>query len=171
MKKLSTVMALVAIGMGFAIQEAAAAAPSKDSVAAQSAEPLSTQEVYRLYANRSWMWKDGSGYFPAKERRFVASTGNGSKGSYAVGRWFITDPGKLCFDAKWYAKDGASSALTCFSHREKNGVVFQKREPDGDWYVFKHARAQAGDEYRKLRLGNYVDARFKRVEARLSGSK
>lgn len=172
MRKLQTMLSLLAIGacVGFGTHEVGAA-QGKPNVTANGAVPLTTDELYGLYSNRSWLWSDGSGYFPAKQRRFIASTGEGSKGSYAVGRWFITDPGKLCFRAKWYAKSGAASALTCFSHRKKDGVVFQKREPDGDWYVFKHATTRAGDEYGKIRPGNYVDARFKRVEARLSGSK
>jgi hypothetical protein len=47
---------------------------------------------------------------------------------------------------------GVASALTCFSHREKGGVVFQKREPDGEWYVFKTTAASTRDEYGKVGL-------------------
>ncbi|TIM42920.1 MAG: DUF995 domain-containing protein [Mesorhizobium sp.] len=39
-------------------------------------------------------------------------------------------------------KGGAASALTCFSHRKKDGIVIQKREPDGEWYVFTHQDAR-----------------------------
>jgi hypothetical protein len=169
MRKLQILLALAAIStcMGIGSLEATAATKSKASIAAQTATPLTTDELFRLYANRSWIWKDGAGYFPSKQRRFVAATGKGSKGSYGVGTWFLTSPGKLCFRATWHAKSGAAPALTCFSHRQKNGVVYQKREPDGEWYAFKNAPTRRGDEYRKLRPGDYVDAKLNRIKAKL----
>jgi hypothetical protein len=80
-------------------------------------------------------------------------------------------PGKALLQAKWHAKSGAASALTRFSHRKKGGAVFQKRERDGEWYVFKNTPARTRDEYGKVRRGNYVSARLKQIEARLSSSK
>jgi hypothetical protein len=171
MNKFRTLLALFAIGTcmsaGAAVE--AGAAQSKPNITAKSAMPLTAEELFQLYHSRSWLWSDGAGYFSNKQRRFTAWTGKGGKASYADGRWFIAGPGKLCFKAKWHAKDGAASALTCFSHRKKNGIVFQKREPDGEWYAFKNAPAKASDEYGKMRLGNYVSGRFKQVEARFSG--
>lgn len=169
MRRLQMLLALAAIGacMGMGSFDAAAAAKSKASIAAQSATPLTTDELFRLYANRSWIWKDGAGYFPSKQQRFVAATGKGSKGSYGVGNWFLTDPGKLCFRATWHARTGAAPALTCFSHRQKDGVVYQRREPDGEWYAFKSTPAKAGDEYRKLLPGDHVDTKLNRIKARL----
>jgi len=173
MRKLRTLLALVAIGssMGMGSFAATAAVQSKDSIAAASATPLTTDELFRLYSNRSWLWKDGAGYFPSKQRQFIAATGRGGAGSYGVGHWFLTDPGKLCFRAEWYAKSGAAPALTCFSHRKKNGVVYQKREPNGEWYAFKNAPVKADDEYRKLRPGDYVSTSMKEIQSRLSASR
>lgn len=37
------------------------AAKSKTSGAAQSAAPLTTDELVELYHGRSWLWKDGAG--------------------------------------------------------------------------------------------------------------
>jgi len=149
----------------------AVAAPSKTMTAAKTAAPLTTTEVYRLYNNRSWIWKDGAGYFSVKGRVFTAVSGKGKAGSYGVGTWFITQPGRLCFRADWHARSGTAPALTCFSHRKKGNVIFQKREPDGDWYVFKNARVKSDDEYTKLRSGNYVSSRLKKAEARLSAAR
>ncbi|TIS57088.1 DUF995 domain-containing protein [Mesorhizobium sp.] len=171
MRKLRKLLALVAIGSCVGVGSFdAAAAQSKVGNVAKAATPLTTEELFRLYSNRSWLWKDGAGYFPSKQRRFTAVTGRGSAGSYGVGRWFLTDPGKLCFKATWHAKSGAAPALTCFSHRKKDGVVFQKREPDGEWYAFKNAPMKVGDEYRKLRPGDYVSANLGKIEAKLSAT-
>ena len=173
MRKFRTLLAFVAVvggclGMGSFVVEAA---PSKASIAAESATPLTTEELFRLYSNRSWLWEDGAGYFRAKQRSFVAATGRGKAGSYGIGHWFLTDPGKLCFRAEWHAKSGAAPALTCFSHRRKGGVVFQKREPDGEWYAFKNAPVKASDEFRKLRPGDYVSASLKQIRSKLSTSR
>jgi hypothetical protein len=172
MKKFRTLLMLCAIGsfVGAGVINANAA-QSKTSGSAELAAPLTTDELVELYHGRSWLWKDGAGYFSAKQRRFTAWSREGGSPSYADGRWFVTDRGKLCFKAKWHAKSGAASALTCFSHRKKGGTVFQKREPDGEWYVFKTTPAKTRDEYGKVRHGNYVSARLKQIEARLSSSK
>jgi len=146
---------------------AAPAAPSEAQVSAQTARPLTTNEVYQLYGNHSWIWKAGAGFFGVKKREFAAWSREGGSPSYGVGRWFITSPGKLCFRATWHAADGSAPAVTCFSHREKDGVIYQKREPAGEWYVFRSAPARKSDEYAKLRRGDYVASQLGRIEARL----
>jgi hypothetical protein len=132
--------------------------------------PLTAEEVFQLYYNRTWIWKDGAGYFAAKGREFKAWSGEGT-GSYGTGRWFVTDQGKLCFRATWYAKTGHALAVTCFSHRKKGNIVFQKREPDGDWYPFKTMPARADDEYGKVRRGDYATAGYNRMRIKLSQNK
>ncbi len=163
-----TLMLLGAIaGAVSTLSSGAEAAQSKMTKPPVNSTPLTSEELFKLYNNRSWIWKEGAGYFAVKQRQFNAWTAEG-KGSYGLGHWFLTDPGKLCFKATWYAKAGNAIALTCFSHRKKGNVVFQKREPEGEWYAFKTAPASLSDEYRKVRPGDYVTARFNRVRTRLS---
>jgi hypothetical protein len=142
----------------------ATAAP-KQPRDAEFGRPLTTNEIYQLYGNRSWIWSEGAGYFRAKKREFTAWSREGGSPSYGVGRWFITDPGKLCFRAEWRAKDGAAPALTCFSHRIKDGVIYQKREPSGEWYAFRNAPVRRSDEFAKLRSGDHVVSRLGRIQA------
>src|SRR5262245_57747377 len=139
---------------GFAAFHASAA--ETDAKAAEPGEPLTPFELLRLYQGRSWLWGDGAGYFSPEQRRFTAATGKGSTASSGEGRWFITDTGKLCFTATWVTKDGSTPARTCFSHRKQGDDVYQKREPDGEWYVFKHSPVRDTDEYAKFRVGDYV---------------
>jgi hypothetical protein len=117
------------------------------------------------------MWKAGAGYFSTKARRFTAWSRENGSPSFGMGRWFITESGKLCFNADWHAKTGTATAITCFSHRKKGGLIYQKREPDGQWYVFKSRRAQATDEFAKLRHGDYVSSQLGRIEASVSKAK
>jgi hypothetical protein len=146
----------------------ASAAQSGKSPAAQFGKTLTAFELYQLYQGRSWIWEDGAGYFSPKERRFTSWTGSGKNASYGEGRWFLTDQGKLCFRATWVAKDGSAPALTCFSHRKKGGNVYQKREPNGDWYLFKQAPIRKADEYAKVRPGDFVSDRYTQVKKQLS---
>lgn len=145
------------------------AAQSKMTKPPAMSVPLTSEQLFKLYNNRSWIWKDGAGYFAVKQRVFKAWTREGT-GSYGLGHWFVTDPGKLCFKAVWYAKTGNAPALTCFSHRKKGNVIFQKREPDGEWYPFKTTPVNVNDEYRKVQPGDYVTARYNRTRAKLSPS-
>lgn len=140
-----------------AVQAAPATSP------ADMARPLSSAEIYRIYSHKSWMWKDGAGYFAVPKREFKAWSGKGSKATLGHGMWFITEPGKLCLRATWQEKSGIFPVLTCFSHREKDGVIYQRREPDGEWYAFKNAPVRKGDEFTKLRRGDYVSRRFNRM--------
>lgn len=135
---------------------------------AETAKPLNNAEIYQLFSNNSWMWKDGAGYFSVPKRQFKAWSGSGKSATYADGIWFITEPGKLCFRANWHTVNSVVPATTCFSHRKKDGVIFQRREPKGEWYVFKHAPAQKSDEIRKLRSGDYVSKHFDTLKIKLA---
>lgn len=154
---------LISMGMNTQI---VGATPSKIDLLALDATPVTTEKLFKLYYNRSWLWSDGAGYFPAKKRQFMASTGKGRKSSYAVGSWFLTDPGKLCFKAEWHSASGAAPALTCFSHREADGTIYQRREPDGKWYVFKNTPQTVDNEYSKVRHGDYVTSRLNKAQKR-----
>lgn len=155
------------VGAVGALSAGAEAAQSKASKPPAQSTSLTNEELFQLYINRSWIWKEGAGYFAVKQRRFTAWTGEG-KGGYGLGHWFLTGPGKLCFKAMWYAEAGNAPALTCFSHRKMGNIVLQKREPDGEWYPFKTAPARLSDEYRKVRPGDYVTARYERTRKKLS---
>jgi hypothetical protein len=132
------------------------------------ARPLTSSELYQLYNSRSWLWEAGAGHFSVKQRRFTAFSNESGSLSYGIGQWFITGPGKLCFRAAWHATDGTTSALTCFSHREMDGAIYQKREPDGEWSLFRSAQPRQSDEWAKLRPGDYVATRLSRIKAGLA---
>lgn len=142
----------------------AQAQADKTGIALQAGQgrPLTTEELYDLYANRSWIWKDGAGYFQARQRIFLSAVDNGKEKSFAEGTWFLSPWGRLCFRADWRARSGSSEALTCFEHRLSNGDIYQRRLPHGDWYVFRHAVPAADDEAGKLKYGDYVSANLRR---------
>ncbi|MFS8055371.1 DUF995 domain-containing protein [Rhizobium sp. BR 317] len=165
-----TLLLLCVLGVTSTCAFAANTAPNKASKPPAKSVPLTAEDVFQLYYNRTWIWKDGAGYFAAKGRDFKAWSGEGT-GSYGVGRWFVTDPGKLCFRATWYAKTGNALAVTCFSHRKRGNTIFQKREPNGDWYAFKTSPASADDEYSKVRPGDYATAGYNRMRIKWSQKK
>lgn len=69
--------------------------------------------------------------------------------------WFIPGGGKMCYHAKWYGSWGVKGSTTCFEHRQAGNVVYQRKSPDGDWYVFK-----------RLKYGDYVTTKQTRIKAK-----
>lgn len=132
---------------------------------AKAAEPMTTAQLYALYANRSWIWNKEAGHFAIRKRRF-SSAGTLRSGKYAEGIWYLPGRGKVCFRAVWHGDWGAAKKRTCFEHRADRRKIYQKRLPDGEWYVFRNAPPRRGDEARKLKRGNYVAYRFRKNQAR-----
>lgn len=152
---------------------AADAAPKQkadDPVAATAvaAAPLSARALEALYSGRTWKWKDGGGYFSADRHRFIAWSQKGRAWSYGQGRWYATDSGKLCLRAYWVNKMGGGGDTTCFLHREKEGVIYQKRSLGGTWYVFRNNPPRPSDEAAKLLRGDRVSKGLARMKAKAS---
>ena len=103
------------------------------------------------------VWSANDGF--AANGTFSAWSRDGNTSIKADGTWEAVPDGKLCFSASWQADPkpaGAPEApvvKTCFSHKVKGREIAQRKDPDGDWYIFKHSKAQRGDEIMKLRNG------------------
>ena len=123
---------------------------------------MTTNELWQMYHNRTWFWSDGAGYFANTGRKFSAYVKSDWDAGIAEGRWFVTAKGNACFRAKWVGVGWQESSQTCFRHRTNGGVIFQRRLPDGKWYVFKHSPVRKGDEFTKLLLGDFVSERKNR---------
>lgn len=142
----------------------AMAVETQDEVAeaAQNARHLTTDELYKLYSNRSWSWNDGAGYFQASKRKFKSRVRSGNEASYGEGSWLLTQRGRVCFRATWHAMDGAAPAVTCFEHRTDGTNHYQRRVPDGEWYIFAHTPPRDNDEIKRLKYGDRVSRNFER---------
>ncbi|WP_425514007.1 DUF995 domain-containing protein [Brucella intermedia] len=152
------------------VASAAEAAPKPKAVdpvaiEAAAASPLSATALEALYSGRTWKWKDGGGYFSADRHRFTAWSQKGRAWSYAEGRWYATDNGKLCLQAYWVNKMSGGGDTTCFLHREKNGVIYQKRSLGGTWYVFRNNPPRPTDEAAKLLRGDRISKGLARMKA------
>jgi len=119
--------------------------------------------VVQLYAGRTWLWKSGGGYF-APNQRFIAWSGKAKAKSYVDGKWYATARGKVCFEGVWHSARSDGPNLTCFDHRIAGLAVYQRKLPNGGWYLFKHARRVKGDEYNKLVAGDRVSSGLRRLE-------
>lgn len=163
--KATAIAAMIAVGLGASTAYAVDA-----EKLAQTAEPMTVNEIYNIYRNRSWLWKSGAGYFAIKERRFSAWGGSKAKPTYAEGRWFIPGQGsKVCFRAVWSYRGGSKPNLSCFSHRKNGAAILQRREPDGAWYVFRNP-ASTADAFSKLKYGDYVTAKLERRRTALAAN-
>ncbi|MDW6023474.1 DUF995 domain-containing protein [Mesorhizobium sp. BAC0120] len=143
-----------------------AEAASTASLPPPDARPMTSGELFMLYRDKSWRWPDGAGWMQADGRRFTAWAGSGAQASWAEGRWIITD-GRLCLKAQWHSSTGVAPDKTCFSHMKLRDTVYQKREPSGAWYVFRHAPPQDGDEFSKLVGQDLVSTDLERIRSEL----
>ncbi|ACM29076.1 DUF995 domain-containing protein [Agrobacterium rhizogenes] len=148
-----------------------AAAAKVDVKLPTSARPMTAGELYVLYRDKTWQWSDGAGRMQDADRRFFAWIDGAGGQSWAEGRWTVTDTGRLCFVAAWHATNGKFPAKTCFVHQISNGTIYQRHEPDGSWFVFRHAVAQKADEAEKLVADDLVSQRLDVVKATLSAGK
>ena len=123
---------------------------------------MTAAELHMLYSNKSWQWSDGAGRMDAENRRFTAVSGSGEQSTWAVGRWSVTDAGRLCFIADWHSQSGVVPGRTCFLHVIDNDTIYQRKEPSGGWYIFKHAQPEAGDEFKKLVREDLVSAELEK---------
>lgn len=140
-------------------------------VPAAEAKPMTGVELYMLYRNKSWAWNDGAGRFDDAQRRFTAITGAGGTTAWAQGRWVVTDDGRLCISAEWHTASGVHPNTSCFSHKRAGQTIYQKREPSGAWYVFRHAEPVETDESKKLVGENLVSADIRVIKSKLENQK
>lgn len=166
MKTILGTAAAVILLAGLANPVAAVAAPRGDAEIAAAAEAgrrLSIDELYKIYAGKTWVWEDGAAYFQIPKRRFISWVRSKKNGSYAEGNWFLTRKGEACFRARWHAYDGVSPPkASCFEHRTDGKRIFQRRSPAGEWSEFKRSPPKRYDGIRFLKRGDRVTRNFER---------
>jgi hypothetical protein len=126
--------------------------------------PVADAELGSMFRGKTWVWPEGAAYF-APNGKFIAWSGKNTAASFARGSWRTAPKGRLCFSAQWVSRAGAGPAETCFSHVVKSGDLFQRKDPKGEWYVFKHATPLADDEFSKLVAGDQAGAEAEKIRA------
>lgn len=156
-------MFLLALCGQTALSGTAHAAAAKDSRPAEAvaATVPTAYELSLLYADRTWVWKNGAAYFAQGNRHLEAWTSGPDTASFAAGRWLVTKDGKMCMELAWRSKGYAGKQnRTCYSHRIQGGNIEKRKDPDGEWYGFKRSPEDISDEYRKFEVGNTKGAQF-----------
>lgn len=128
------------------------------------ARAMTAAELYVLYRNKTWQWPDGAGRMQEKDRTFIGWSGSGADARWAEGRWVLSDTGLMCLKADWYDVQAKQANKTCFRHRIYEDTIYQKKEPSGSWYVFKHAKAADSDEFKKLVAEDTVSAELAKLQ-------
>lgn len=128
------------------------------------ARTMTGVELYMLYSNKSWNWEHGAGRMEDEGRAFKAWSESGDSLIWATGRWIVTDDGLFCMKADWHTPTGTYPNKTCFKHRISDRTIYQKKEPSGDWYVFRHAVPKDSDEFEKLVSEDLVSSKLEFVE-------
>jgi UDPglucose 6-dehydrogenase len=76
--------------------------------------------------------------------------------------------GRLCFAGVWEASSGLQFNRSCFRHMIKDGNIYQKRLPDGEWYIFRHDPPKEGDQ--KLIAGDEIEKKKAAAKAGQCGT-
>jgi Protein of unknown function (DUF995) len=155
-------------GVAFVVVSMTLSAPSPSF--AQVAVPAEARamtgfELFMTFREKTWKWADGAGRMQDEGRLFKAWTQSGEDASWAEGRWTVTNDGRLCLKAVWHSQSAEARSTTCFSHRIFGGTIYQKKEPAGDWYVFKHGRPTKEDEFNKLVSEDLVATRLPGIQS------
>ena len=133
--------------------------------AVKRAKPVPTGQLFDLFVNRTWNWDDGGGFFQAAERKFVGWSGKGAEGNHASGVWYLPGRGRLCMRADWTGQYGTFKEVTCFEHREDETQIYQRKLPDGEWYVFAERDENGAFNNKSLVAGNRTTTQIARNEA------
>jgi hypothetical protein len=95
---------------------------------------LSAGELFSMYAGMTQSWPESSaGWYFSPDRKFAA-LGSGDE-TYAHGRWWITNSGKLCINVTWRwgrGADARNQERRCWGHAKVGQEVW--KEYDGEWY-------------------------------------
>lgn len=159
-------VALSAMLLSTLLAQASALATESDALGFGE---VRSHKLLQMYSGKTWVWKDGGGYF-APDKRFIAWTGSKSKGSYARGTWSVSD-GRICTKAEWVSSSGTHPAKVCFEHRLQKHIMYQRKNPGGKWYIFRHAKLLKSDEAAKLRRGDLASRHVRRISAALGRKK
>ncbi|WP_027997384.1 DUF995 domain-containing protein [Sinorhizobium arboris] len=135
----------------------------------ETARTMTGVELYMIFQGKTWKWESGAGRMESEGRVFRAWAKSGTGETWAEGRWSVNDRGQLCLTAVWHSQSAAARDKTCFSHRTLDGTIYQKREPSGEWYVFKHAKPKSEDEINRLVREDLVGAKLPAVKERITG--
>lgn len=160
---------IAALGMILCAQPVIAAAPARSAsaknpvaTAALSGRVLTKRELWKIYSDRTWHWKNGAAYFKPSQL-FQAWSQNGADVSYAVGSWSVSNNGQLCIRATWHFVSGRKNIFTCYVHRIKK-AIYQRELPRGSWYLFGHTPPRPGDEMSKLERGDHIASEYLKIK-------
>ncbi len=159
----------IAVGLALLLGGGLGAGALAQEAPPSNAQPLSAVELHKLYRDKTWTWENGAVRFVDDGRRFLAWV-NGEKGeSYGEGRFTLSDSGRLCLRGKWTDTSGTQANTTCFLHRKAGGTIYQKRENDGTWYIFRHDPVRPGDEVNTLTADDTVSQPVDAIKRKFSG--
>ncbi|WP_331372401.1 DUF995 domain-containing protein [Sinorhizobium chiapasense] len=150
-------LALGVVPMALLLSQSPASA---EVVIPEKARVMTGAELYMIFRDKTWKWENGAGRMEDEGRVFRAWAQSETGATWAEGRWSVTDNGQLCLKAVWHGQSATARDKTCFTHRIPDGKIYQKREPAGDWYVFRHAKPTADDEFNRLIVEDLVETKL-----------
>jgi hypothetical protein len=122
--------------------------------------PMTPDELVDLYAGKTQVWKEGrGGYFFARDHRMSAYASK-KTGSYAVGKWQVTDSGEVCISVRWVWGKGPRGRgpfqKTCWAHRKFDGQIW--KQDQGAWYQWNRSGGESSNFIKGYKFYDQVTA-------------
>ena len=100
----------------------------------EGATPLTGAELTKIFAGKTWIWKDGGSYWGPGGKFLALSRDHKSVGK---GTWTASDDGKVCYDAMWNGPGGNNPYGQCWQNvKNKDGYfnAVDKGDDQGKWW-------------------------------------
>lgn len=117
--------------------------------------PADPKEVIAIYNGNTWTWSKGGSYW-----------GSGGKfeavweDEFAVGKWYATTKGTLCYEANWYKPNGNKAPYKrCWEHvKDAEGNYYQQSTDPKD------RKKWGWGKVNKVSKGNGIKAELKKLK-------
>lgn len=119
----------------------------------KGAKPTDPQQIASLYAGKTSHWNNGGFAYwgPGGEYQGLNKTGD----AIGVGKWYVTNRGKLCHESKWYWEEGgvakSDDGTWCWDFvTAPDGVVWERFQEDKkNWYRHSAEKQRNGNTQKK----------------------
>lgn len=126
--------------------------------------PLSAAELYDMYRGKTQAWPEGAGGWYFGTDRRLSAYASKPPGSYAVGKWYITESGKVCVVARWIWAKGSQgkgpNQKTCWAHQKVGSQIWKLNPKTKAWYQWNASGGESATFVAGYKFSEQVTALY-----------
>lgn len=115
----------------------------------KGAKATDPQQIAQLFSGKTSNWSRGSTFYwaPNGVMHGVGKSGD----SIGIGKWFVTNKGKLCNETTWYWPENGQTKSDLYEEcwefvTAPDGTIWERYLPEkSDWFKHKHEKQVKGD--------------------------